>query len=205
MSVISACLQDFDKQPHWQLIKEMLTHLFATPKNHPRSKPFVDHIINFSIADNRLWIRNYQVPPASYPLKPCHFYKKLNTSMRTPLLSLSISLDFCLDCVGRTIAIFPWCFVQRPHISIFKLAHIMTIHSQISLKKSFNSSLQNLKEKLSAKPAADNHESPAKCNHLGWLLEIEFPPFFDRLWHFQTRRRSLQKVCPLLRQGLEQL
>lgn len=55
------CVQAFDKQAHWQVMKEILTHMFATPRGHPRSKPFVDHVLSFSVADNRLWIRNYQV------------------------------------------------------------------------------------------------------------------------------------------------
>lgn len=54
----------FDKQAHWQVMKEILTHMFATPRGHPRSKPFVDHVLSFSVADNRLWIRNYQVVPS---------------------------------------------------------------------------------------------------------------------------------------------
>ena len=54
-------MQAFDEQPHLQLLKEMLTHVFATPKRHSKSKPFHDHVISFSMADNRVWLRNYQV------------------------------------------------------------------------------------------------------------------------------------------------
>lgn len=53
--------QTFDEAPHWQLLKEVLTHVFATPKRHHRSKPFFDHVIGFSVADGRVWLRNYQV------------------------------------------------------------------------------------------------------------------------------------------------
>ena len=35
--------------------------MFTTPFYHPKSKPFVDHIFHFGIADNRIWFRNYQV------------------------------------------------------------------------------------------------------------------------------------------------
>ena len=34
---------------------------FSTPNHHPRSKPFVDHVVTFSIADNRIWFRNFQI------------------------------------------------------------------------------------------------------------------------------------------------
>lgn len=50
----------FDEQPHLQLMKEMFTQAFATPRRHPKSKPFHDHVISFHILDNRLWLRNYQ-------------------------------------------------------------------------------------------------------------------------------------------------
>lgn len=51
----------FDKQPQDQVLKELLAQTFSTPNNHPRSQPFVDHVINFSIEDKRIWIRNYQI------------------------------------------------------------------------------------------------------------------------------------------------
>ena len=51
----------FDQQPHLQLMKEMFTQSFATPRRHPKSKPFHDHVISFHFLDNRIWLRNYQV------------------------------------------------------------------------------------------------------------------------------------------------
>ena len=33
----------------------------GTPKNHPKSQPFVDHVLNFSIVDNKIWVRNFQI------------------------------------------------------------------------------------------------------------------------------------------------
>jgi ribosome biogenesis protein BRX1 len=49
------------KQPHLQLAKELLSHVFNTPKNHPKSKPFIDHVISFTYCDGRIWFRNYQI------------------------------------------------------------------------------------------------------------------------------------------------
>lgn len=51
----------FDEQPHTQLLKEMLTHVFGTPKRHHKSKPFFDHVLSFTLADDKIWFRNYQV------------------------------------------------------------------------------------------------------------------------------------------------
>ncbi|GAA6058958.1 hypothetical protein JCM10212_002910 [Sporobolomyces blumeae] len=59
--------QQFDDAPHLKLIKEVLTHIFAVPKTARRAKPFIDHVINFSIVDGKIWFRNYQIidtPPA---------------------------------------------------------------------------------------------------------------------------------------------
>lgn len=51
----------FDEEPHWKLLKEMFTQIFGTPKSHPKSQPFVDHVLTFSIVDHRVWFRNYQI------------------------------------------------------------------------------------------------------------------------------------------------
>jgi len=47
--------------PHLQLAKELLSHTFNTPKNHPKSKPFIDHVLSFNYFDGRIWFRNYQI------------------------------------------------------------------------------------------------------------------------------------------------
>ena len=51
----------FDTTPAYQSLKELFTQVFGSPKGHPKVKPFVDHILSFFIADNRIWFRNYQV------------------------------------------------------------------------------------------------------------------------------------------------
>nr|CAG4647968.1 EOG090X07MB [Moina brachiata] len=51
----------FDAKPHWSLLKELMTQIFSTPRNHPKSQPFFDHIFTFTIIENRIWFRNFQV------------------------------------------------------------------------------------------------------------------------------------------------
>ncbi|XP_045158339.1 ribosome biogenesis protein BRX1 homolog [Mercenaria mercenaria] len=51
----------FDEEPHWSLMKELFTQIFGTPNHHPKSQPFFDHVFTFSISDNRIWFRNYQI------------------------------------------------------------------------------------------------------------------------------------------------
>lgn len=51
----------FDLEPHWLLLKELFTQIFGTPNHHPKSQPFIDHVFTFSIQDNHIWFRNYQI------------------------------------------------------------------------------------------------------------------------------------------------
>ncbi|GFQ80938.1 ribosome biogenesis protein BRX1 homolog [Trichonephila clavata] len=51
----------FDSEPHLKLLKELFIQIFGTPKHHPKSQPFVDHVLNFKILDGRIWFRNYQI------------------------------------------------------------------------------------------------------------------------------------------------
>eukprot|EP01027_Heterolobosea_sp_BB2_P005047 GEZU01007760.1.p1 GENE.GEZU01007760.1~~GEZU01007760.1.p1 ORF type:complete len:425 (-),score=149.82 GEZU01007760.1:146-1387(-) len=52
---------NFDKEPHFKLIKELFTQMWGTPKGYPKSKPFIDHLFAFYLVDNHIWFRNYQV------------------------------------------------------------------------------------------------------------------------------------------------
>jgi len=44
-----------------RLMKELLLQIFNTPKNHPKSKPFIDHVLSFKLHDNKIWFRAYQI------------------------------------------------------------------------------------------------------------------------------------------------
>lgn len=51
----------FDAQPHLRLIKELLLAVFGVPKGARKTKPFVDHVMGFTVADGRIWVRCYQI------------------------------------------------------------------------------------------------------------------------------------------------
>ena len=53
--------ENFSKEPHYQLLKELFVQIFSTPNHHPKSQPFIDHVFTFSILDNKIWFRNYQI------------------------------------------------------------------------------------------------------------------------------------------------
>ncbi|KAH7935168.1 hypothetical protein HPB52_004631 [Rhipicephalus sanguineus] len=51
----------FTESPFGKLMKELLSQVFGTPRYHPKSQPFVDHVFTFSLLDHRIWFRNYQI------------------------------------------------------------------------------------------------------------------------------------------------
>lgn len=53
--------ESFGRIPHLQLLKVLLIKVFGTPKGHPKSKPFVDRVMAFYYADQKIWVRNYQI------------------------------------------------------------------------------------------------------------------------------------------------
>ncbi|KAI5954635.1 BRX1 [Candida jiufengensis] len=53
--------QSFEDNDHFKLLKEMFLTTFGVPPNSRKSKPFIDHVMTFSIVDGKIWIRNYQI------------------------------------------------------------------------------------------------------------------------------------------------
>lgn len=51
----------FETEPHLRVIKEVFLHIFGVPQGARKSKPFIDHVMGFSVADGKIWIRNYEV------------------------------------------------------------------------------------------------------------------------------------------------
>ena len=51
----------FTSAPHLLVIKEVLTHIFGVPKGARKTKPFIDHVMGFTIADGKIWIRCFQI------------------------------------------------------------------------------------------------------------------------------------------------
>ncbi|CAR26266.1 hypothetical protein ZYGR_0H00740 [Zygosaccharomyces rouxii] len=51
----------FDESPHYQLIKELLLHNFGVPPQSRKTKPFFDHVMSFSIVDDKVWVRTFEI------------------------------------------------------------------------------------------------------------------------------------------------
>lgn len=54
---------EFGAAPHLRLIRQLLGTIFGPPKGHPKSKPFHDHVLSFSLLGGRVLVRHYQVVP----------------------------------------------------------------------------------------------------------------------------------------------
>ena len=59
----------FEKEPYLQVLKELFTHVFGVPPEARKMKPFIDHVMGFSVADGKIWIRNYQINEVADPTK----------------------------------------------------------------------------------------------------------------------------------------
>lgn len=82
---------NFDDDPHWKLLKEMLTQIFGTPKGHRKSKPYHDHVFVFSILDDHIWFRNYQISV------PHNEANKLDRGALDKLALIEVGPRFCLN------------------------------------------------------------------------------------------------------------
>ncbi|KAL1862885.1 hypothetical protein VTK73DRAFT_6586 [Phialemonium thermophilum] len=51
----------FETEPYLKLIKQMFLRVFGVPPGARKSKPFIDHVMGFSFADGKIWVRNYQI------------------------------------------------------------------------------------------------------------------------------------------------
>ncbi|KIM79702.1 hypothetical protein PILCRDRAFT_823244 [Piloderma croceum F 1598] len=51
----------FDETEWGRLTKEVFTHIFGVPPTARKAKPFIDHILTFSILDSKIWFRNFQI------------------------------------------------------------------------------------------------------------------------------------------------
>src|SRR3954453_3628563 len=60
----------FDTAPHLRLLKELFLHIFGVPKGARKAKPFIDHVMAFTLADGKIWIRNYEIRESSSSVLP---------------------------------------------------------------------------------------------------------------------------------------
>ena len=55
--------KSFDLVPAAAVIKELLQSTFSVPRGSRKSKPFIDRVVSFTYADNKVWMRHYEIQP----------------------------------------------------------------------------------------------------------------------------------------------
>ena len=50
-------------KPHLHILKELFVQTFGIPKSYPKSQPFYDRVYTFSLIDDKIWFRHYQILP----------------------------------------------------------------------------------------------------------------------------------------------
>lgn len=45
------------------MLSDRWKQIFGVPPQARRAKPFIDHILTFSLLDSKIWFRNFQVRP----------------------------------------------------------------------------------------------------------------------------------------------
>ena len=97
----------FDKTPELQLLREMFKEVFGVPLGHPKSKPFVDHIMSFFVLDNKIWIRNYQISERGVTEKEAEKFAKRGEEPQLteigPRMVLEIIRIFDDSFTGKTL------------------------------------------------------------------------------------------------------
>lgn len=89
--------KSFDAEPHTRLVKELLLHIFSVPKSSRKVKPFTDHVMGFTIADGKIWIRNYQISETEAKgLEEDGVPKKSKASKETEISLVEIGPRFVL-------------------------------------------------------------------------------------------------------------
>lgn len=75
----------FDTSVHYKLVKELFIHNFGVPPAARKSKPFIDHVMSFSIVDDKIWVRNYEI---SYQTRNKEEYTELNDDEDISLIEI---------------------------------------------------------------------------------------------------------------------
>lgn len=51
----------FESSSHLRVLKELFTQIYGVPPQCRKMKPFIDHVMSFTVLDGKIWIRCYQL------------------------------------------------------------------------------------------------------------------------------------------------
>ncbi|XP_053557172.1 ribosome biogenesis protein BRX1 homolog [Bombina bombina] len=153
----------FDQEPQYALLKELITQIFGTPRYHPKSQPFVDHVFTFSIADNRIWFRNYQIIEEDGSLVEIG-----------PRFVLNLIKIFQGSFGGPTLYENPRYQSPNMHRRMIRLATAAKVKEKQKMKELQKIKKTEEKEILPRDPTSEVFQTPAE--EKPQIIEMEPPP-----------------------------
>lgn len=52
---------NFEQSASLRVCREVLSHTFGVPPGERKRKPFVDHVMSFTVIEDKIWVRCYQI------------------------------------------------------------------------------------------------------------------------------------------------
>ncbi|XP_061589642.1 ribosome biogenesis protein BRX1 homolog [Cololabis saira] len=171
----------FDKEPHYALLKELFTQTFSTPRYHPKSQPFVDHVFTFTIADNRIWFRNYQIIEEDASL--------VEIGPRFVLNPIKI---FQGSFGGPTLYENPNFKSPNMHRRELRLAAAAKVREKQMVKELHKMKRSEAKEDLNTDVTADVFVTPAEEKHVHIQMEAPEPKIYNKNKRKAFKRQRMQ-------------
>lgn len=168
----------FDKEPHYALLKELFIQTFSTPHYHPKSQPFVDHVFTFTIADNRVWFRNYQIIEEDAAMVEIG-----------PRFVLNLIKIFQGSFGGPTLYENPHFQSPNMHRRLIKLASANKMRERQMVKELYKAKRKEAKEDLTTDVTADVFLTPAEEKP----VQIELEPPSDKALKKKKKHRDFKR------------
>ncbi|XP_028318699.1 ribosome biogenesis protein BRX1 homolog [Gouania willdenowi] len=172
----------FDKEPHYALLKELFIQTFSTPRYHPKSQPFVDHVFTFTIADDRIWFRNYQIVEEDASLVEIG-----------PRFVLNLIKVFQGSFGGPTLYENPGFQSPNMHRRELRLAAAAKIREKQMVKEMQKLKRAEQKEPTCNDVTADVFLTPAEEKPLNIQTEAPEPKVMKKNKHKAFKRQRMQK------------
>ncbi|XP_076027886.1 ribosome biogenesis protein BRX1 homolog [Genypterus blacodes] len=173
----------FDAEPHYALLKELFTQTFSTPRYHPKSQPFVDHVFTFTIADNRIWFRNYQIMEEDAALVEIG-----------PRFVLNLIKIFQGSFGGPTLHENPYFQSPNVHRAQLRLSSAAKVREKQMLKELQKMKRSDAKEDVTKDVTADVFATPAPEKLVHIETEAPEPKPVKKNKHKAFKRQRMQKT-----------
>uniref|UniRef100_A0A7N6BP41 Ribosome biogenesis protein BRX1 homolog n=1 Tax=Anabas testudineus TaxID=64144 RepID=A0A7N6BP41_ANATE len=173
----------FDKEPQYALLKELFIQTFSTPQYHPKSQPFVDHIFTFTIADNRIWFRNYQIIEEDASLVEIG-----------PRFVLNLIKIFQGSFGGPTLYENPYFQSPNMHRREMRLAAAAKVREKQMVKEMQKMKRTQAKEEVGKDVTADVFLTPAEEKPVYIETEAPEPKVMKKNKHKAFKRQRMQKA-----------